>query len=214
MAFNGNNKENAEHQYLNILQDILNNGIQKNDRTGTGTKSLFGKSITHNYENGVPLLTTKKMFIRGIVGELLWFLQGTEDAQFLIDNNIHIWDGWMKQDENGKNMLPHTYGVKWRNFDGVDQISNIIKEINNNPYSRRMVISAWDPRHIMDAALTWCHILFQFYVELDEDLPPDRPPPEDGKKGFLSIAPFQRSADFFFFWGCLLICFHILVCSI
>src|SRR4051812_34805130 len=103
---------NAEKEYLILLKDVLDNGVFREDRTGVGCYSIFGRSIRHSYKNGFPLLTTKKMFIKGILGELLWFLKGTEDPSFLIENNIHIWDGWIKDDK-----LPHTYGVKWRNFD-------------------------------------------------------------------------------------------------
>ena len=187
---------NAEKEYLGILKDILDNGITSGDRTGTGTISVFGRSIRHNYKNGFPLLTTKKMFTKGIIGELLWFLKGTEDASFLVENKIRIWNEWM-QEKNGKKILPHTYGVKWRNFDGVDQITNLINGIKENPKSRRHVVSAWDPRHIEDAALAWCHIMFNLNVVLDKDKPPGTEIPNDGKLGDLNIATFQRSADFF-----------------
>lgn len=183
--------------YLDIVRDILDNGNQVSDRTGTGTISVFGRSIRHNYKDGFPLLTTKKMFTKGIIGELLWFLKGTEDASFLVENKIKIWDAWMEDGNCGEKILPHTYGVKWRNFDGVDQIQRLIDDINKNPSSRRHVVSAWDPRHIDDAALTWCHILFQLQTVLDEDKPPDKRI-NDGKIGDLNIATYQRSADFFF----------------
>lgn len=191
---------NAEYQYLDIVKDILDNGIVSDDRTGTGTKSVFGRSIRHDYKNGFPLLTTKKMFIKGILGELLWFLKGTEDASFLIDNKIRIWNEWM-QEKNGKKILPHTYGVKWRNFDGVDQIANLIKGIKENPKSRRHFVSAWDPRHIEDAALPWCHVSFNINVVLDKDKPPDKRCNNDGRFGDLNIATYQRSADFFLIRG-------------
>lgn len=190
----------AEWQYLDILSDILINGVKKEDRTGTGTLSVFGRSIRHDFKHGFPLLTSKKMFTKGIIHELIWFLKATEDAQYLIDNNVHIWDGWMKpklcKDCSGSGkvfvdldhlgwidadcddcfgegvvsgfILPHTYGIKWRNFDGVDQIQNAIKQIKENPNSRRILVSAWDPRHINDAALPWCHDSFQFIVENDK----------------------------------------------
>lgn len=189
----------AENQYLSILRDILDNGTDRPDRTGTGSRFVFGTSIRHDYKDGFPLLTTKKMFTKGILYEILWFLKGTEDASMLVNNKVKIWDGWMKEDDSGNKKLPHTYGVKWRDFDGVDQISNIISQIKNNPNSRRHVVSAWDPRHIDDAALPWCHILFQFNVVREEDKPPDKRI-KDGKLGDLNIATFQRSADFFFFF--------------
>lgn len=183
-------------QYLDLLRDILENGVKSDDRTGTGTISVFGRSIRHNYKNGFPLLTTKKMFTRGIIGELLWFLMGTEDASFLIDNKIKIWDEWM-QEKDGRKVLPHTYGVKWRDFDGIDQIQRVIDDIKTNPKSRRHVVSAWDPRHVKDAALPWCHVMFDLNVVLDKDKPPDKVP-DDGLNGDLNIAVFQRSGDFFF----------------
>ena len=182
-----NNGENAEYQYLDLCREILENGIKKGDRTGTGTLSLFGKTIIHDYECGFPLLTTKKMFLKGIIYELLWFLKGTDDASYLVENNIHIWDEWM-QEKDGKKILPHTYGVKWRNFDGTDQIAEVINSLKKNPNSRRHIVSAWDPRHIGDAALPWCHCFFQFYVS---------PPTKDGEKSKLSIMVVQRSADIF-----------------
>ena len=176
-------KENAETQYLEIMKDILENGTEVMDRTGTGTKKLFGKTIIHDFANGFPLLTTKKMHLRSIVGELLWFLKGTEDAQFLIDNKITIWDEWFQDapEGNGKKILPHTYGTKWRNFGGVDQIANVVESIRTNPNSRRHVVSTWDPPNIDKAALPWCHVMFQFNV----------------RGGYLDIAVYQRSADWF-----------------
>lgn len=192
-----NNK--TETQYLDILKDILDNGEIRKDRTGTGCISVFGRSIRHSYSEGFPLLTTKKMFIKGILIELLWFLKGTEDASFLIENNVHIWDKWFVE-KDGKKVLPHTYGVKWRNFYGTDQVANLIKQINENPYSRRLVVSAWDAANVNNAALPWCHVLWQINVSPEEAKPPDKRI-NDGKKGDISIAVTQRSADFFFFWG-------------
>lgn len=196
-------KYNAEIQYLSIMKDILETGEEVVDRTGTGTKKLFGKTIVHDFSNGFPLLTTKKMHIKSIVGELIWFLQGTENAQFLIDNKITIWDEWMKdervwekvaefRDSAGniqvhnflkiKKVLPHTYGVKWRNFNGKDQIADVIESIKKNPHSRRHVVSAWDPANVESAALPWCHIMFQFNCGTDNSL---------------DISVYQRSADWF-----------------
>lgn len=196
---------NAENQYLAIMKDILENGEKVLDRTGTGTKKLFGKTIIHDFALGFPLLTTKKMHIKSIVGELIFFLKGTEDAQFLIDNKITIWDEWMKdgfvmvqkydpyhhsyedgyyyeKEKSGKKVLPHTYGVKWRDFGGTDQIAEVIESIKNNPHSRRHVVSAWDPPNVKNAALPWCHVMFQFNC---------------GKDNALDISVYQRSADWF-----------------
>lgn len=172
---------NLENQYLSILNEILDKGVFQNDRTGVGSLSLFGRSIRHNYKDGFPLLTTKMMFTKGIIGELLWFLLGTDDPQYLIDNNIHIWDEWMV-DDNGKKKLPHTYGVKWRNFHGVDQVADLIEEIKTNPDSRRMLVCAWDAKNIKNTALPWCHVLWQIYV--------------DKNTKEISISVYQRSADF------------------
>tara|TARA_Y100000590_G_scaffold419755_1_gene521768 strand:- start:1411 stop:2253 length:843 start_codon:yes stop_codon:yes gene_type:complete len=187
---------NIEEQYLDALRNVLSRGHVKSDRTGTGTKGLLGLSLSHNFSEGFPLLTTKKMFVKGILGELLWFLKGTEDPQFLVDNNIHIWDPWFKETPEGAKTLPHTYGVKWRNFDGVDQIQGVIDSISTNPYSRRHVVSAWDPRFLEECALPWCHVLFQFHCLLDKDIPPSKQK-DDGCIGDLSITVYQRSADLF-----------------
>lgn len=186
---------NAEIQYLNILKDILDNGYSTADRTGTGTKSLFGKVIEHDYSEGFPLLTTKKMFTKGIIGELIWFLKGTENPQYLIDNKIRIWDEWMQVDDNGNKYLPHTYGVNWRDFHGFDQIEYVINEINNSPYSRRMVVSTWDAPNINKTALPWCHILFQFNIIPNEALPINKRVSD--KLGNIEIAVYQRSCDWF-----------------
>jgi len=190
---------NAEIEYLKILDNILEDGFKKPNRTGIDAISTFGQVVRHDYSEGFPLLTTKKMFTRGILHELLWFLKSTEDASYLIDNNVHIWDEWM-QEKDGRKVLPHTYGVKWRNFDGVDQVAYVINEIKENPDSRRILFTAWDPRHIKDAALTWCHVLVQFYVEQDKYKPPGSCP-DDGRLGDISIGTWQRSSDFFFFLG-------------
>jgi thymidylate synthase len=189
---------NAENQYLSIMRDIMDTGEEVMDRTETGTKKLFGKTIIHDFSLGFPLLTTKKMHIKSIVGELIWFLKGTEDAQFLIDNNITIWDEWMKEEERviisytpelysqivktGRKILPHTYGIKWRNFGGKDQIAEVIDSIRKNPHSRRHVVSAWDPPNVEKAALPWCHVMFQFNC---------------GQNDALDISVYQRSADWF-----------------
>jgi len=187
---------NAEIEYLKILDEILKFGVPKSDRTNTGNLELFGRSIRHNYEEGFPLLTTKKMFSKGIIIELLWFLKNTEDPSYMLENGVHIWDGWMKEDENGKKTLPHTYGKKWRDFYGCDQVSRLINDLKTNPNSRRHVVSAWDAANVNNAALPWCHILWQINVHLDEDKPPEQRK-NDGKKGDISIAVYQRSADTF-----------------
>lgn len=186
---------NAEIQYLDILRNIMDFGFKKPNRTGVDAISVFGRTIRHDYSEGFPLLTTKKVFIKGILHELLWFLKGTEDASYLIENNVSIWDEWM-QEVDGKKVLPHTYGVKWRNFYGTDQIKTLIDEIKTNPDSRRLLISAWDAANIKNAALAWCHVLFQFYIEQDRHKPPEEVP-KDGKLGDISIGTWQRSCDFF-----------------
>lgn len=169
-------------QYLDLLRDVLDNGIKRNDRTGTGTLSVFGRQLRFDLSKGFPLLTTKKMFIKGIIYELLWFLKGKSNIKYLVDHDVHIWDKWA--DENGE--LGPVYGVQWRRWetkDGkpIDQISKVIKSIKKNPYSRRHIVNAWNVAHIDQMALPPCHVLFQFYVA-------------DGK---LSCQLYQRSADLF-----------------
>jgi len=170
-------------QYLDLLQDILTNGVEKNDRTGTGTYSLFGRQLRFNLQEGFPLLTTKKLHTKSIVHELLWFLKGDTNIKYLNDNGVKIWDSWA--DENGD--LGKVYGLQWRAFGknpdhgmaGVDQIEWVINEIKNNPDSRRLVVSAWNPVDLPEMALSPCHCLFQFYVT----------------NGKLSCQLYQRSAD-------------------
>lgn len=164
-------------QYLDLLRKIKEEGATKTDRTGTGTKSIFGYQMRFNLADGFPLLTTKKLYTKGIIHELLWFLKGDTNIKYLQDNNVHIWDEWA--DENGD--LGPVYGKQWRNFLGVDQIQNVINQIKNSPDSRRMIVSAWNPSEVDDMALPPCHCLFQFYVA-------------DGK---LSLQLYQRSADTF-----------------
>jgi len=198
-------------QYLDLCRHILANGHYKDDRTGTGTYSIFGYQARYNLNDGFPLLTTKKVFLRGIIHELLWFISGSTNIKYLVDNNVHIWDDWAydkykKSDEfNGDDMkafaehikslpaddpfvvkwgeLGPVYGRQWRNFneEGVDQLSNLIDQIKNNPNSRRLIISAWNPCEIDQMALPPCHSFMQFYVI-------------DGK---LSCQLYQRSADIF-----------------
>ena len=169
-------------QYLDLLRYIKENGIEKSDRTGTGTKSVFGYQMRFDLSKGFPLLTTKKMFLRGIIYELLWFLKGDTNIKYLVDNNVHIWDAWA--DENGD--LGPVYGKQWRSWqcpDGrvVDQIADLINQIKTNPDSRRLMVCAWNPADVDNMALPPCHCLFQFYVA-------------DGK---LSCQLYQRSADVF-----------------
>lgn len=169
-------------QYLDLLREIRDNGVVKTDRTGVGTKSIFGHQMRFNLQDGFPLLTTKKVFLKGIIYELLWFLKGDTNIKFLTDHNVHIWDEWA--DENGD--LGYVYGKQWRSWettDGrvIDQISQVVDLIKNNPDSRRILVTAWNPAEIDKMALPPCHCLFQFYVA-------------DGK---LSCQLYQRSADTF-----------------
>ena len=169
-------------QYLDLLREIKENGVVKTDRTGVGTKSIFGHQMRFNLQDGFPLLTTKKVFLKGIIYELLWFLKGDTNIKFLTDHNVHIWDEWA--DENGD--LGYVYGKQWRSWettDGrvIDQISQVVDLIKNHPDSRRILVTAWNPAEIDKMALPPCHCLFQFYVA-------------DGK---LSCQLYQRSADTF-----------------
>ena len=169
-------------QYLNMLAHILENGIEKNDRTGTGTKSVFGYQMRFDLNDGFPVLTTKKLHLRSIIYELLWFLKGDTNIKYLNDNGVRIWDEWA--DEKGD--LGPVYGHQWRSWpapDGttIDQISLVIDQIKSNPDSRRLIVSAWNVPEVQKMALPPCHTLFQFYVG-------------DGK---LSCQLYQRSADVF-----------------
>ena len=179
-------------QYLDLVQHVMDNGVSKNDRTGTGTKSIFGYQMRFNLEDGFPLVTTKKLHLKSIIHELLWFLKGDTNIKYLQDNGVKIWDGWA--DKNGD--LGPVYGSQWRNWnnDNIDQISNLIEMIKKNPKSRRMIVSAWNPSVLPDtsisfdenikngkAALPPCHAFFQFYVA----------------NGKLSCQLYQRSADIF-----------------
>ena len=180
-------------QYLDLLQHILDNGFQKGDRTGTGTKSVFGYQMRFNLEEGFPLLTTKKVHLRSIIHELLWLIKGDTNIKYLHDNKVSIWDEWA--DANGD--LGPIYGAQWRNWnnEGIDQIAELIESIKNNPNSRRHIVTAWNPSVLPDekskdfaknvangkAALPPCHAFFQFYVA-------------DNK---LSCQLYQRSADVF-----------------
>lgn len=170
--------------YEDLLFDVRHNGTYKEDRTGTGTYSVFGRQIRYNLQHGFPLITTKKVFMKGVTHELLWFLSGNTNTKYLLDNDIHIWDAW--QDKNGE--LGPVYGHQWRSWTGpypdyesIDQIAAVIDSIKNNPDSRRHIVSAWNVAEVDEMALPPCHLLFQFYVA-------------DGK---LSCQLYQRSADLF-----------------
>ena len=169
-------------QYLELLRYIRDNGIQKNDRTGTGTKSIFGYQMRFDLQKGFPLLTTKKVHLKSIIYELLWFISGDTNIKYLKDNGVSIWDEWA--DENGD--LGPVYGHQSRSWSApngkaIDQLSNVIETIRHNPDSRRMIVSAWNPGDIDKMALPPCHCLFQFYVA----------------NGKLSCQLYQRSADTF-----------------
>jgi thymidylate synthase len=169
-------------QYLDLLQHILDNGAHKTDRTGTGTQSVFGYQLRFDLQRGFPLVTTKKVHLKSIIYELLWFLKGETNIGYLKEHNVKIWDEWA--DENGE--LGPVYGKQWRSWEGkdgkvVDQVTDLIKQIKANPDSRRLIISAWNVADLPEMALMPCHALFQFYVA-------------DGK---LSCQLYQRSADVF-----------------
>lgn len=169
-------------QYLNLIQDILDNGAVKTDRTGTGTKSIFGHQMRFNLEEGFPLITTKKLHLKSIIHELLWFLKGDTNVHYLQENGVRIWNEWA--DEDGD--LGHIYGYQWRSwpdYNGghIDQIKEVIRQIKETPDSRRMIVSAWNVADLDKMNLPPCHLLFQFYVA-------------DGR---LSLQLYQRSADTF-----------------
>lgn len=169
-------------QYLDLMNDILENGSTKTDRTGTGTLSVFGRQLRFDLSKGFPLITTKKLHLRSIIYELLWFLKGDTNIKYLKDNGVSIWDEWA--DENGE--LGPVYGHQWRSWPApggrsIDQISQVIEQIKQKPDSRRHIVTAWNPAEVDKMALPPCHALFQFYVA-------------DGK---LSCQLYQRSADYF-----------------
>jgi len=183
---------NIEEQYLSLLGNIITNGTDKSDRTGTGTRSLFGHQMRHDLSKGFPMLTTKRLPWKAIYHELLWFIAGDTNVKYLQDNGVKIWDEWA--DENGD--LGPVYGEQWRNFgayevedhngnidaySGVDQLVQIVERIKTNPDCRRLIVSAWNPVDLPDMALAPCHCLFQFYVV----------------NGKLSCQLYQRSADVF-----------------
>ena len=169
-------------QYLDLLDRVLSNGVDRGDRTGTGTRAVFGHQMRFDLAEGFPLLTTKKLHTRSIFHELLWFIKGDTNVRYLQENGVSIWDEWA--DENGD--LGPVYGKQWRRWqtaDGreIDQLSDLIAQIRNNPESRRMMLSAWNPADLPDMALPPCHCLFQFFVADDR----------------LSCQLYQRSADIF-----------------
>lgn len=188
-------------QYLDLVQHVMESGCQKGDRTGTGTKSVFGYQMRFDLAEGFPMVTTKKLHLKSIIYELLWFLKGDTNIKYLQENGVKIWDAWA--DENGN--LGPVYGHQWRNWNSeeIDQIADLIKELKTNPNSRRMLVSAWNPSVLPDnsksfaenvannkAALPPCHAFFQFYVTS-----PDLSKGEE--KGKLSCQLYQRSADIF-----------------
>jgi thymidylate synthase len=169
-------------QYLDLLQHVLDKGAEKKDRTGTGTKSVFGYQMRFNLDDGFPLMTTKKLHLKSILYELLWFLKGDTNIRFLNENQVNIWNEWADKEGN----LGHIYGFQWRSWPSyqggsIDQISTVIRSIRENPDSRRHIVSAWNVGDLSNMALPPCHVLFQFYVA-------------DGR---LSCQLYQRSADIF-----------------
>ncbi|MBD1394907.1 thymidylate synthase [Mucilaginibacter glaciei] len=178
-------------QYLDLMQHVLDNGAQKHDRTGTGTISVFGYQMRFNLQDGFPMVTTKKLHLKSIIHELIWFLSGDTNIQYLKDNGVRIWDDWA--DENGN--LGPVYGYQWRSWpmpDGghIDQITQVVNQLKNNPDSRRIMVSAWNVADVNQMALPPCHSLFQFYVQ-----PADTAKGEI--RGKLSCQLYQRSADIF-----------------
>jgi len=169
-------------QYLDLMRHVLQNGVTKSDRTGTGTRSVFGYQMRFDLSQGFPALTTKKLHLKSIIHELLWFLSGDTNIRYLKENGVRIWDEWA--DENGD--LGRVYGAQWRSWRGangetIDQIRNLVQQIQTNPDSRRLIVSAWNPAEVDSMALPPCHALFQFYVA----------------NGKLSCQLYQRSADIF-----------------
>jgi thymidylate synthase len=169
-------------QYLDLMRRVREQGVYKDDRTGTGTYSVFGHQMRFDLQHGFPLVTTKKMFLKGIIHELLWFLEGSTNVRYLQEHGVHIWDEWA--DEEGE--LGPVYGSQWRSWPGpdgstIDQIARLQNDIRRNPDSRRLIVSAWNVAEVDDMALPPCHTLFQFYVA----------------GGRLSCQLYQRSADVF-----------------
>jgi thymidylate synthase len=172
----------GEHQYLALLRDILGKGVERTDRTGVGTRGVFGRQMRFDLAKGFPLLTTKKLHLKSIIYELLWFLRGDTNVRWLQDKGVTIWDEWA--DSEGD--LGPVYGKQWRSWESrdgaeIDQIANVVQQIKTNPYSRRHIVSAWNPADVHQMALPPCHCLFQFHVA----------------DGGLSCQLYQRSADVF-----------------
>lgn len=167
-------------QYLEILKDIMDNGQDADNRTGIYARKVFGRQMHFDLSRGFPLVTTKKVFLKGIIHELIWLLSGNTNIKYLTDNNVHIWDEWA--DENGN--LGPVYGAQWRNFngEGIDQIKDVIVRIRKNPQDRRLIVTAWNPAQIEQMALPPCHCFFQFDVTSD---------------GRLNCQLYQRSCDMF-----------------
>ncbi len=193
-------------QYLELCKHVMDNGIRKEDRTNTGTTSLFGHQSRYNLQDGFPLVTTKRVHLKSIIHELLWFIKGDTNIKYLVENDVRIWNEWpyelfrksneynnetmeefiekVKSDNEFANKygeLGPVYGAQWRNFEGVDQLENLINDLKNNPTSRRLIISSWNPPQIPNMALPPCHCFMQFYVNNNE----------------LSCQLYQRSADIF-----------------
>ncbi|MBO4294757.1 MAG: thymidylate synthase [Alphaproteobacteria bacterium] len=166
-------------QYLDLLQDIMDNGVDKTDRTGVGTRSVFGRQMRFDLSKGFPLVTTKKVHLKSIIHELLWFIKGDTNIKYLQDNGVRIWNEWA--DENGD--LGPVYGAQWRNWnnDGIDQLADVIERIKKTPNDRRLIVTAWNPSQIGQMKLPPCHMMFQFYVA----------------NGKLSCMLYQRSCDMF-----------------
>lgn len=166
-------------QYLDLLADIMENGVDKMDRTGVGTRSVFGRQMRFDLSKGFPLMTTKKLHLKSIIHELLWFIKGDTNIKYLQDNGVRIWNEWA--DENGD--LGPVYGAQWRNWnnDGIDQLADVIERIKTKPNDRRLIVTAWNPSQIGQMKLPPCHMMFQFYVA----------------NGKLSCMLYQRSCDMF-----------------
>jgi thymidylate synthase len=174
-------------QYLDLLEHVMTHGVTRQDRTGTGTRGVFGHQMRFDLNDGFPMVTTKKLHLKSIVHELLWFITGDTNIAYLKENGVRIWDEWA--DENGD--LGPVYGRQWRRWEGpdgsvTDQLAQVIEQIKTNPYSRRHIVSAWNPADVAHMALPPCHLLFQFHVTPQEDGP-----------GLLSCQLYQRSADIF-----------------
>jgi thymidylate synthase len=179
----------VRHQYEDFMRHVFTQGVAKGDRTGTGTRSVFGHQMRFDLSEGFPLITTKKVYLRAIIVELLWFLRGDSNVKWLQERNCTIWDEWARDDGD----LGPVYGVQWRSWptpDGqhIDQISEVVQTLKSNPDSRRIIVSAWNVADLHKMALMPCHAFFQFYVA---------PPTVEGGRGKLSCQLYQRSADIF-----------------